>query len=792
LSLAELGWTTDTKELYIGNGISNTKIASFNFLSKTDVDDTPVDGETDVPVSSNWAYDHENGTDPHTQYLRNNTDDSTPGNLTANSFKSSQAYDPDAGALELTGGNGAIWLDSSKQKSITWNDGSGNFNIKTGSYYDSGEKYRVAGDGAAAMIMSSDGASGAISLKVVGTGTNAGDPVSYTDSLILSTTSLTHNGNDVLTDAVGIYGDGTDNGSVTIKTTDSDFQLNDPNNSGSTSYLYRDHSASKLYLGTPDDVVTFRSDALPQTTGAFDLGSTSYKFGSTWTNKLRTDHVDNIAGAQLLLTAGESRNHHTGLTGEKVYAVGEGGMEVHSSPDNWGALGWAGRYTATICDTSGNSSFPGDISCVNVEPTGNIYLGDLQYMFFGTGNDGRIWYHGTNNVVYYDNNTNEGRHIIRAKDTGGTTRTLALFDPDGFVSLYNGGTVKLNTTTTGIKVTGDIEATTNIEAVAVEVTGANALTVNGKDAEDLLVGKNYVMNGRFHVDQRNNNNTSTGSGHIQDRWALHDSSGTATTVNESGSLKLTTNSTYSSSAGYLGVEYSGIEGREYLEFFDKASVISFEIKTTNSITAWITLEGDKWDDVTYYMYTDTQTVANSTYTRIYFQIPANSSGTPSSGVDFGARFVIRFCETRSSEIGGSSDTWSTTLNLIDSSVSSPTSGTVINIRNVKWEVGDYPTPYESVTYAEDLARCQRFYQKGEFSLYEDTTADPARLSWIVGLPQTLRISPTIGTTITGSSATTRQLTAESGSLSHLRYHVADFTTSTTWWSNVIYTLDCEY
>jgi len=39
-----------------------------DILAKSDVDDTPVDAATDVPVSSNWAYDHENAADPHTGY----------------------------------------------------------------------------------------------------------------------------------------------------------------------------------------------------------------------------------------------------------------------------------------------------------------------------------------------------------------------------------------------------------------------------------------------------------------------------------------------------------------------------------------------------------------------------------------------------------------------------------------------------------------------------------------------------------------------------------------------------
>lgn len=47
------------------------------------VHDSPVDAATTIPISSNWAYDHINTvTDPHTQYLLNNADDTTTGTLT--------------------------------------------------------------------------------------------------------------------------------------------------------------------------------------------------------------------------------------------------------------------------------------------------------------------------------------------------------------------------------------------------------------------------------------------------------------------------------------------------------------------------------------------------------------------------------------------------------------------------------------------------------------------------------------------------------------------------------------
>ena len=38
-------------------------------ISEADVDDTPVDSATTVPVSSNWAYDHVAAADPHVGYV---------------------------------------------------------------------------------------------------------------------------------------------------------------------------------------------------------------------------------------------------------------------------------------------------------------------------------------------------------------------------------------------------------------------------------------------------------------------------------------------------------------------------------------------------------------------------------------------------------------------------------------------------------------------------------------------------------------------------------------------------
>ena len=44
------------------------------YLLIANIDDIPVDAETNAPISSNWAYDHENAADPHTGYRLESAD----------------------------------------------------------------------------------------------------------------------------------------------------------------------------------------------------------------------------------------------------------------------------------------------------------------------------------------------------------------------------------------------------------------------------------------------------------------------------------------------------------------------------------------------------------------------------------------------------------------------------------------------------------------------------------------------------------------------------------------------
>ena len=96
-------WAEDSNlRSFDENGIERT------YIHTGDVDDTPVDGATTDPVSSNWAFDHVGSADPHTVYMLESNIGSGSGNYP---IMDTAAVDNDYAKFTGTGFEGIAYPD---------------------------------------------------------------------------------------------------------------------------------------------------------------------------------------------------------------------------------------------------------------------------------------------------------------------------------------------------------------------------------------------------------------------------------------------------------------------------------------------------------------------------------------------------------------------------------------------------------------------------------------------------------------------------------------------------------
>ena len=248
----------------------------------------------------------------------------------------------------------------------------------------------------------------------------------------------------------------------------------------------------------------------------------------------------------------------------------------------------------------------------------------------------------------------------------------------------------------------------------VEIIGRGASVINGMtkgDAQDELEvsRKNWIINGDMQVSQRGDYTSATATNHGSyrlDRWADHRSGVSGDIQDTGGAVKYIATSTGTGSlGGYQVVE-------DYGQFAGVTTTISVRVKSNNvngriivnigSVIATVATNGSgEWEDISLTF------TPSSGISLLYFQfIIASSTGTNVS----------------------------------------ITSGDYIEFTNVKLEIGDTATPFESRSYAEELALCQRYFQRldnsdgpashGVGNVDGPTTA-------FFAIDKTIRVAPTI-------------------------------------------------
>jgi hypothetical protein len=319
-----------------------------------------------------------------------------------------------------------------------------------------------------------------------------------------------------------------------------------------------------------------------------------------------------------------------------------------------------------------------------------VTLLDNKKIYLGTGSDLQLVHDGSNSII---------------NDAG-----------TGNLKLQVGGSDKLEVTSTGISVTGDISATGTIPAS--------------------VCTNNLIINGAMLVDQRNNGSAYTGgTEYTLDRWAVHNlgTDETPTVIRHSltstgdalpwaaglrQSFHLTNGNQTSTDGGdYMGLRYH-IEARDIRncgwDFKSSSSYItlSFWIKSSvaQNFYGYIRSQDGTAQTIRF----ETGSLTADTWTKVTKTIPGNSNISIDDNREAGlSLFIHAFWGTNHTDSGASLDTWgaysasSRTPDYADTWWT--TDDATFEVTGVQLELGQVANDFKHESYTEVLAKCQRYF-----------------------------------------------------------------------------------
>ena len=244
-----------------------------------------------------------------------------------------------------------------------------------------------------------------------------------------------------------------------------------------------------------------------------------------------------------------------------------------------------------------------------------------------------------------------------------------------------------------------------------------------------LSNRNLIINGAMQVAQRGT--SFTANGYTLDRWILSSNNTPPTVTQETGVFSLGGKSIKMVTDASNGYAYVGQKIEDLSFFSGKTITVSFDYKATNNF--YVSFE---------YHYGTGGSA--SEYTKHQTLVSASASATRIS--------ITVTIDDLSAKTFGPSSTSHLDL-LFNSEVANPTT---IEITNVQLEVGDTATPFEHRSYGQELALCQRFYQKSNKDGYyqlPSSSGGQIQRQYLRFSP-TMRTAPTMTTTKTGGSAAT--------------------------------------
>ena len=278
-----------------------------------------------------------------------------------------------------------------------------------------------------------------------------------------------------------------------------------------------------------------------------------------------------------------------------------------------------------------------------------------------------------------------------------------------------------------LKATNLQHASAASPAIVLASTGSATAQLSSLNDGPLAGMRNRIINGDMRIDQRNAGAsvTPTDNTYTLDRWKFRVSQTSKLTVQQNAGsvtpavglanyLGVTSSSAYSVNSTDYFVFVQDIEGFNFSDLgFGSANAktvtLSFWVRSSLTGTFNVALRNGAFDRS--YPVTYTISAAN-TWEQKTITIPGDTSGTwvgSTNGVGASVIFNLGCGST----FNGTSGSWQganyTSVSGATSVVG--TSGATFYITGVQLEPGSVATPFERRSYGQELALCQRYYQK---------------------------------------------------------------------------------
>lgn len=250
------------------------------------------------------------------------------------------------------------------------------------------------------------------------------------------------------------------------------------------------------------------------------------------------------------------------------------------------------------------------------------------------------------------------------------------------------------------------------------------IQTNSVTTDVLGPGKNLIINGNFAIDQRNGGSsiTPTNGQFSADRWKCSLSQAskfsaqqvTDAPVGFQNSVKLTSLSAYTPVSGDYFLIQQQLEGYTgahllYGTANAKTATLSFYVKSSLTGTFGGAIRNSNGYNRTYpFEYTINSA---NTWERKTITFAGDTSGTYLT--TNGAGITTTFSVGAGADFKSTANAWAANNDIAGSNATDvvATNSATWQITGVKLEVGDTATDFEHRSYADELARCQRYYEK---------------------------------------------------------------------------------